>query len=157
MKNVIILIVDDDVNICTYISRMLSALECRIEVAYTLEDGIRLMESLEPVPGFIFLDLRFPDATAEETLQSINKFHAINPKASVVIITGMADDKIKQMANTLGAAFRNKPDLRSQEDLWKSMEEAIKIGEANGVEPYEVTSKILRRITELRNPPALTN
>lgn len=152
MKNVIILIVDDDKNICEYLKRRLSPLGCRIEVAYSLHEGLHLMETLNPSPSFIFLDLCFPDARPATTLESIAKFHAINPKASIVIVTGLLDAKIQQMANTLGAAFRQKPDLRSQEDVWQSIEEAIKIGKENGIEPYEITTNVLARIAELRQP-----
>lgn len=150
MKEIVILIVDDDKNICNYLKKLLDSLGCQIEVAYSLAEGLRLMGELIPCPSFVFLDLNFPDARAEQTLNSIAKFHAINPKASIIIITGLLDEKIQQMATTLGAVFKQKPNLRSQEDLWKSIEEAIRLGKENGIEPYETTTKLLKRIAELR-------
>lgn len=146
------MIVDDDKNICDYLKRLLDSLGCQIEVAYSLADGLRLMAELTPSPSFVFLDLNFPDARAEQTLQSIPKFHAINPRASIIVVTGLLDEKIHQMTTALGAVFRQKPDLRSQEDVWKSIEEAIRRGGQSGDEPYEVTTKMIRRITELRQP-----
>lgn len=150
MKEVVILIVDDDRNICIAFSRMLDALGCTIEVAYSLADGIRLMAELVPMPSFVFLDLNFPDSRGEDTIRSIPRFHEINPRASIIIITGLIDSKLQQMANTMGASFRGKPDLRSQEDIWRALEEAIEIARQHGIEPYEVTSKVLFRISELR-------
>lgn len=156
MNDIIILIIDDDQNICDYLKRRLESLGCTIEVAYTLTEGLSLMAEIKPPPSFVFLDLHFPrtvnspEVRAQDTLACIPKFHEINPKVSVVIITGLINEKIQQMANTLGAAFRQKPDLHTQEDVWKSIEEAIKLGEEHGIEPYETTTKILARITELR-------
>lgn len=156
MNSIIILIVDDDENLCNYLKKFLIVLGCQIEIALTLADGLRLMETLKPTPSFIFLDLHFPETlnnpkvTAEEALASIQKFYAINPQASIVVITGLLDDKVQQMANTLGAAFRQKPSLRSQEDVLKSLEDAIEQAKKIGIQPYEVTTKLLTRINELR-------
>lgn len=154
MKDIIILIVDDDKNLCEYLAKLLTPLECQIEVAYSLADGLRLMESLNPTPSFVFLDLHFTkeNIRASETLHHIQRFYSINPRASIVIITGLLDEKIQQMANALGAAFRQKPDLRSQRDVWESIKEAIRLGEQRGEKPYETTTRMLRRITELTQP-----
>lgn len=158
MNEIVILIIDDDKNICDYLKRLLQSLGCQIEVAYSLSDGLRLMAEITPSPSFVFLDLHFPDARAYQTIESIPKFHAINPRASIIVITGLLDEKIQQMATALGAVFRQKPDLRSQEDIWKSIEEAIRLGEANGQAPLEVTTKMIQKITELRQlPPLLGN
>jgi ActR/RegA family two-component response regulator len=152
MKDIIILIIDDDKNICDYLKRLLESLNCRIEVAYKLSDGLALMRELTPTPSFVFLDLHFTkeNLRAEATINCIEKFHEINPQASIIVITGLLDEKIKQMANALGAAFLQKPDLRSQEDAWRSIEEAIRLGEQSGQQPYEITSRMIQRITELR-------
>lgn len=152
MKDVIILIVDDDKNVCDYLKRLLSSLGCQIEVAYSMADGLKLMAMLKPMPSFIFLDLNFTSENlrAETTINYIERFHRINPQAAVIVITGLLDDKIKQMANALGAAFVEKPDIRSQEDAWKSIEEAIELGKKLGQKPYEVTMRMLKRIGELR-------
>lgn len=151
MKTVVILIVDDDKNVCDYLKKLLSSLDCTIEVAYSLGEGLKLMQRLTPTPSFVFLDLHFPGSDAQDTLESVGRFYAINPKASIIVITGLIDEKIQQMANALGAAFRQKPTLRSQEDVWKSLEEAIELGKKHGVEPYEVTTQVLSKISELRN------
>lgn len=150
MNRIVILIVDDDHNICEFLMRLLKPLGCTLEIAYTLADGLARMERI-PNPSFIFLDLNLPDSTPENTINSIPRFRQFNPRCAISVITGMRDEKIQQMATAIGAhSFRQKTDLRSQEDALNLIEETIKAGETQGIEPYEVTTMMLERVHQIR-------
>jgi CheY-like chemotaxis protein len=156
MHRIVILIVDDDAGIRLAFSTVLAKIGCKIEVCTNPNGALGRMNE-EPKPSFIFLDLNFvanadwPAVTPEETLTFIPKFREANPKAVIVIITGLVDEKIQQMSTTLGAdAFRQKTDLSKLEDFTATLEEAIEAARKKGIEPFEVTTKMIARIAELK-------
>ena len=82
----LILIIDDDKDLCKVLSTFLKKKEYAVEVAYTGEDGLKLLREHEF--DLVLCDYRLPDMTGVETLRKIK---VINPKAAVVIITGYSD------------------------------------------------------------------
>ncbi len=82
----LILIIDDDKDLCKVLSTFLTKKEYTVEVAHTGEDGIKMLRDKEF--DLILCDYRLPDITGVEALQKIK---VINPKAAVVIITGYSD------------------------------------------------------------------
>jgi CheY-like chemotaxis protein len=149
MKDIIILIVEDDPIMCERIQSWLKPLGTSLIIVHTLQDAFVAMEAIPP-PQFIFLDLNLPDSQREKTVNAITIFRSYNPKCSIGVLTGLRDDKIQQMATTLGAAFRDKTEVRSQEEAWKLIEEMVHVAELNGLQPYEATTKILARINQVR-------
>ncbi len=82
----LILIIDDDKDLCKVLSTFLTKKEYTVEVAHTGEDGIKVLRDREF--DLVLCDYRLPDITGVEALQKIK---VINPKAAVVIITGYSD------------------------------------------------------------------
>jgi two-component system response regulator HydG len=82
----LILIIDDDKDLCKVLSTFLTKKDYIVEVAHTGEEGIRMLRDREF--DLILCDYRLPDITGVEALRKIK---VINPKAAVVIITGYSD------------------------------------------------------------------
>lgn len=82
----LILIIDDDKDLCKVLSTFLKKKEYEVEVAHTGEDGLKILREHEF--DLVLCDYRLPDMTGVETLRKIK---VINPKAAVVIITGYSD------------------------------------------------------------------
>ncbi|MBL7870464.1 MAG: sigma-54-dependent Fis family transcriptional regulator [Cyclobacteriaceae bacterium] len=82
----LILIIDDDRDLCKVLSTFLKKKEYEVEVAQTGEDGLKILREHEF--DLVLCDFRLPDMTGVETLRKIK---VINPKVAVVIITGYSD------------------------------------------------------------------
>ncbi len=82
----LILIIDDDKDLCKVLSTFLTKKDYTVEVAHTGEEGIKMLRDREF--DLILCDYRLPDITGVEALRKIK---VINPKAAVVIITGYSD------------------------------------------------------------------
>jgi two-component system, NtrC family, response regulator HydG len=82
----LILIIDDDKDLCKVLSTFLKKKEYEVEVAHTGEEGLTILREHEF--DLVLCDYRLPDMTGVETLRKIK---VINPKAAVVIITGYSD------------------------------------------------------------------
>lgn len=149
MKNVKVLIVDDDPGIRIIIPRMLAALGPTVLTAESMAEALEIMQQ-EPPPDFIFMDLGLPDTDSKEaTLQRLEELKKFNPSAPVVVFTGSNDKKLEQVAATVGAdAFRRKTEMTSQRDLWLAMKEAIGVHVSHGSTPSEAMTKILTAIAD---------
>ena len=93
-----ILIIDDDIDICTLLSRFLSKEGYETDVAYTGSKGIaKFKESNFDV---VLCDYRLGDKDGRDVLADLK---AINPQAVVLIITGYSDIKTAVEVIKLGA------------------------------------------------------
>src|SRR6476646_8478566 len=93
-----ILIIDDDIDICTLLGRFLNKEGYETEVAYTGSKGIaKFKES-----GFdvVLCDYRLGDKDGRDVLAELK---SINPQAVVLIITGYSDIKTAVEVIKLGA------------------------------------------------------
>src|SRR5215467_12538103 len=93
-----VLIIDDDMDMCTLLSRFLSRNGYETEVAYSGQKGLAKFE--EESYDAVLCDFRLGNMDGKEVLLSLKK---INPSAIVLIITGYSDiktaiDVIKQGA-----------------------------------------------------------
>ncbi|TMI86109.1 MAG: sigma-54-dependent Fis family transcriptional regulator [Bacteroidetes bacterium] len=93
-----VLIIDDDMDMCTLLSRFLSRNGYETEVAYSGQKGLAKFE--EENFDAVLCDFRLGNMDGKEVLMSVKK---INPDAIVLIITGYSDiktaiDVIKQGA-----------------------------------------------------------
>jgi CheY-like chemotaxis protein len=149
VNRVRILVVDDDEGIRIVIPKMLASLGVTVLTASSFSEAVKIMAEVPP-PDFIFLDLGLPDTPSKvNTLQHLPDLKAFNPAAPVVVLTGDPDEKLEQIAKTVGAdAYRRKMDLTSQLDLWLSMKEAIEVQTSHGLTPTEALTKILNAIAE---------
>jgi two-component system, NtrC family, response regulator len=100
-----LLIIDDDINICTVLSRLIENMEHQPSVAYTLEDGLKKASSAPY--DLILLDLEFPKGNGLELLPDFLK----SPSApEVIIITGTGDTRGAELAFKYGVwDFIQKP------------------------------------------------
>ncbi|TKK71932.1 sigma-54-dependent Fis family transcriptional regulator [Ilyomonas limi] len=93
-----ILIIDDDIDICTLLSRFLNKEGYETEVAYTGSKGIaKFKESNFDV---VLCDYRLGDKDGRDVLGELK---TINPQAVVLIITGYSDIKTAVEVIKLGA------------------------------------------------------
>src|SRR3954447_7101171 len=93
-----ILIIDDDIDICTLLSRFLNKEGYETDVAYTGSKGVaKFKESNFDV---VLCDYRLGDKDGRDVLAELK---AINPQAVVLIITGYSDIKTAVEVIKLGA------------------------------------------------------
>ncbi len=101
-----ILIVDDDINLCTVLSEELN--EIGYETSY-LTNGEEVAKALETkMVDLLLLDLKMPGTDGFNILQQINNHQNSHPK--IVVLTAYADVKSAIESARLGAAdFISKP------------------------------------------------
>jgi len=120
----IVLIVEDEKNVTQVWKEFLEEIG-EVRVAYDPEEGLRLMAQ-PPYPEVVLLDLSFPTSRADQTLSLyLPRFRAINPEATIVIITGNTEDAIMQLSKQLGADFFGKKpeNSSSQSALLRAIKE----------------------------------
>ena len=93
-----ILIIDDDIDICTLLSRFLNKEGYETDVAYTGSKGVAKFK--ESNFDIILCDYRLGDKDGRDVLAELK---AINPQAVVLIITGYSDIKTAVEVIKLGA------------------------------------------------------
>jgi len=101
-----ILIVDDDINLCTVLSEELNTIG--YETSY-LTNGEEVAKALETRKvDLLLLDLKMPGTDGFDVLQKINKQNDSYPK--VIVLTAYADVKSAIESARLGATdFISKP------------------------------------------------
>ena len=93
-----ILIIDDDLDMCTLLSRFLIRNEYEVEVAYSAAQGISKFK--ETNFDIVICDFRLGDRNGKDVLVEVK---AHNPNIIFVIITGYSDIKIAVDVIKLGA------------------------------------------------------
>ena len=93
-----ILIIDDDQDIRLLLDRFLSKNGFVTETAYNGESAIELLK--QNAFDLVLCDFKLPDITGLELIQ---KTKILNPKASIIIITGYSDVKVAVKTIKLGA------------------------------------------------------
>src|SRR5665647_3726668 len=83
-----VIIIDDDIDMCTLLSRFLIRNDYKVEVAYSGVQGIAKFK--EANFDIVICDFRLGDKDGKEVLLEIK---AHNPNAIVLIITGYSDIK----------------------------------------------------------------
>ncbi len=92
------LIIDDDVTVCSMLSRMLENIGHGATHAHTLEEGLR--EVLSRSYDIVFLDVGLPDGNG---LDALPKILETGSSPEVVIITGAGDPDGAELAIRSGA------------------------------------------------------
>lgn len=93
-----ILIVDDEPSFCELLKTLLKSQGHEALTAYNGHDA--LDSFMQCRPHFTLLDLRMPEMDGLEVLK---KIRAIDPKATVMILTAWGTDEMEQQARRLGA------------------------------------------------------
>lgn len=118
----------------------------RVCVAGDLNQALSEMRRIPP-PDFIFLDLALPGSNPENTLSHIQELRRHNPSATLVVLTGIIDEKLAQASRAMGAdEFMRKADLHSQKDLWDTIKRALENQTINGRPLFDASAELLRRI-----------
>lgn len=93
-----ILVVDDDVEICSVLQDFLQSKGYEV---YTVGDGITAQKHVKEVkPHIVLLDVTMPGMDGLATLQELKK---IDPSVGVIMITAVLDESLAKRALTLGA------------------------------------------------------
>ncbi|MCC6280471.1 MAG: sigma-54-dependent Fis family transcriptional regulator [Saprospiraceae bacterium] len=93
-----ILIIDDDLDICTLLNRFLSRKGFEVETANTGHEGIRAAEARPP--ALILTDFRLGDMDGSEVLQQLRQKL---PHVPVLVMTGYSDIRMAVHVLKLGA------------------------------------------------------
>jgi two-component system, NtrC family, response regulator HydG len=114
-----ILVIDDDVDICTLLNRFLSKNGFNVTTAYS---GKTALESIiNQVPDIVLCDFRLEDMNGSELLEKIKQ---TNPHVPVIIMTGYSDVRTAVSIMKLGAFdYVTKPLL--PEEILLSLKRAL--------------------------------
>jgi two-component system OmpR family response regulator len=85
-----VLIIDDEPDSCLLWKAFLSQMRFKVFTALTLEEGLRLAESVKP--GVIFLDNNLPDGLGWE---HVNEFRSLLPGCKINLISAYQFDHSK--------------------------------------------------------------
>jgi two-component system, NtrC family, nitrogen regulation response regulator NtrX len=100
-----ILIIDDEKDICSTLSGILSDEGYRVISAYSAESGLKLAK--RELPDVCFLDVWLPDSDGTETLE---KLRVANPDLYIIMMSGHANIETAVKCTRLGATdFIEKP------------------------------------------------
>lgn len=98
----IALIIEDESSFRECIRVILAPFGITFLEAETLGRGIELAVEHRDI-DLIMLDLRLPDSPAETTIKHIPKFKQMHPTASLLVMTGMAGDELREQSFVNGA------------------------------------------------------
>lgn len=105
MDTKLILVVDDEIEICHVLSEYLKEMGFNVLQASDGEQAVAMVD--EHNPDMVFLDISMPKVNGLEALRRIRKQHK---RIKVVMITGVDDQKLAREALMLGASdFIAKP------------------------------------------------
>lgn len=115
-----ILIIDDDVDTCSLLTRFLTKNGYVVDSAYTGSSALQKFEKENA--GVVLCDFRLGDMDGRDVLKKIK---AINPATQVIIITGYSDVKIAVEVIKAGAVnYVTKPLL--PEEILLNVKEAVR-------------------------------
>ena len=98
-----ILIVDDEPDTLKAFRRLLSRLDCDVDVAASLDDAAMALD--DRVYRLIITDLRLTPAFGEEGLEILRRARTRNASTGVIVITGYGNPAVMSRARDLGAAY----------------------------------------------------
>lgn len=135
MKNIQILIIDDEEEICKNNKRVLQKFNYQVEY---IINPIQTMDKVnEYLPDIILLDLKMPQRDGLEVLKEIKRF---SPNIKVIICSGYIDVKVQVNATEIGVeGFLSKP--FSTKELLNCIEETFKENKINDLEREVVRIK----------------
>ena len=98
MKEVILLI-EDEADICNVFSEAMSEQDVSVVTAQTGELGIELYRTHKDEINLVVLDLSLPGMSGEDTFKVLKR---INPNVKVVISSGYGDPYVKKLFKGVG-------------------------------------------------------
>lgn len=120
-----ILILDDEKDFCSSLKDFFSEKGLSVFTACSGKDGIKLAEKEKP--DFILLDIKMQEMDGIDVLK---KLRGIHPKCKVIMVTGIASEKLKDTLIKAGVlAYVTKP--VNLQDLYKIISEKIEKGDGH--------------------------
>ncbi|MFH2218979.1 MAG: response regulator [Pseudomonadota bacterium] len=120
MKEIKVLLVDDEEDFVQSLSERIKMRDLDSGVALNGEEALRLVD--EEVPDVMVLDLKMPGIDGMEVLRRVKKAY---PKVQVIMLTGHGSEKDEKEARRLGAfEYLEKP--TSMETLIQHIKRAFK-------------------------------
>ena len=98
MKQIKILLVDDEEDFVKSLAERIKMREMGSDVALNGEEALRIVK--DQVPDVMVLDLKMPGIDGLEVLRRVKKAY---PQVQVIILTGHGSDKDEKTARRLGA------------------------------------------------------
>ena len=98
-----ILIVDDERDTLTVLSRLLRRLEVEIDVAISLSDAATAIDGR--TYQLVITDLRLTPTTGEEGLEILRRARRKSTATEVIVVTGYGNPAVMTRAFELGAAY----------------------------------------------------
>ncbi len=93
-----ILVVDDEITVCKELRKFLEMRGCSVSEAYNGNQA--LAAYVQERPDLVLLDVRMPGKDGLETLEELK---ALDPEASVIMVTAVHEEDIAKQAMNDGA------------------------------------------------------
>lgn len=115
IKNLRVLVVDDNPLACAMLAEMLASLECQPVTASSAAEAHALLtraeDQGEPIQMLI-ADVRMPDVDGLDLVEQIRQSHAQSQMPVVIMVSAFGSDDFRRRAKEIGvAAFLSKPFL----------------------------------------------
>jgi DNA-binding NtrC family response regulator len=126
MKNIKVLLVDDEKDFVNSLSERIQMRELDSKIAYDGEQALELVT--DEIPDVVVLDLRMPGIDGLEVLERLKKNY---PNVQVIILTGHGSDEDEKVSKRLGAYdYLQKPVsidklIRSIKGAYQSLEDTM--------------------------------
>ena len=105
MEKIKVMLVDDEEDFVTTLSKRIQRQNFRSSIAFTGEQALQTID--DQVPDVMILDLKMPGMDGMEVLRRVKKAY---PKVQVIILTGHGSEADKKEALFLGAfVYLQKP------------------------------------------------
>jgi len=105
MKEIKILLVDDEEDFVKTLSERINMRNLKSEVALNGEEALKVVQ--DEIPDVMVLDLKMPGIDGMEVLKRVKKQY---PDVQVIILTGHGSEKHEKEARSIGAFdYLNKP------------------------------------------------
>lgn len=145
MKNLKVLLVDDEEEFVKALAERLEMRDLRSDTVYDGEEALSFVEDQEP--DVMVLDLKMPGIDGMEVLRRVKKAY---PKIEVIILTGHGTEKHEEEARRLGAFdYLEKPvnlDVlvkKMKQAYWRKMEDTMVAAAFAEAGEFETAKEIL--------------
>lgn len=103
MRNLKVVIADDEIRICQLIQALINWEDMGMEIAGTANNGIDACNVIEKVrPDILITDIRMPGCSGLELIEKVKKK---NPELEIIIISGYAHFEYAQQAIRYGVGY----------------------------------------------------
>ena len=109
LKDIKILIVDDNKVACDILSQMLETMKLKSDIVYSGEEALKVILGQKRIYDIIFMDYKMPGLDGIRTYQSIEEELKENTPETIMITAYSKDDMIDSISDTGIKSFLTKP------------------------------------------------